>query len=86
MRLSLNCCLRCLMVQFEETGRRRGSIRQRGSALQVRFFAGKDPVTGRDVYLTASTPGTDKKAHKRRRTSSPSSAPRSTSSAQRRPR
>jgi integrase len=53
------------MVQFEETGRRRGSIRQRGSALQVRFFAGKDPVTGRDVYLTASIPGTDKKAHKR---------------------
>jgi integrase len=54
-----------LMTQFEETGRRRGNIRQRGSSLQVRFFAGKDPVTGRDVYLTASVPGTDRKAHKR---------------------
>ena len=54
-----------LMTQFEETGRRRGNIRQRGSSLPVRFFAGKDPVTGRDVYLTASVPGTDRKAHKR---------------------
>src|SRR5947209_7112787 len=53
------------MAQPEETGRRRGNIRQRGSSLQVRFFAGKDPVTGRDVYLTASIPGTDRKAHKR---------------------
>ena len=32
------------MAQPEETGRRRGNIRQRGSSLQVRFFAGKDPV------------------------------------------
>jgi len=53
------------MTQTEEAGRRRGSIRQRGSALQVRLFAGKDPVTGRDVYLAASIQGTDKKAHKR---------------------
>jgi integrase len=53
------------MAQPEEPGRRRGSIRQRGSSLQVRFFAGKDPVTGRDVYLTASISGTDRKAHKR---------------------
>lgn len=53
------------MTQTEEAGRRRGSVRQRGSALQVRLFAGTDPVTGRDVYLTASIPGTDKKAHKR---------------------
>jgi hypothetical protein len=47
------------MAQPEEPGRRRGNIRQRGSSLQVRFFAGKDPVTGRDVYLTASISGTD---------------------------
>ena len=53
------------MTQTEEAGRRRGSIRQRGSALQVRLFAGKDPVTGRDAYLTASIQDTDKKAHKR---------------------
>ncbi|MGH3775255.1 MAG: hypothetical protein ACRDRR_05885 [Pseudonocardiaceae bacterium] len=53
------------MTHLEETGRRRGSIRQRASSLQVRFFAGKDPVTGRDVYLTASIPGTDKKAYKK---------------------
>src|SRR6476661_7567292 len=53
------------MAQPEEPGRRRGNIRQRGNSLQVRFFAGKDPVTGRDVYLTASISGTDRKAHKR---------------------
>lgn len=53
------------MTQVEEPARRRGNIRQRGSSLQVRLFAGKDPVTGRDVYLTASIPGTDKKAHKK---------------------
>ncbi|MEO7195424.1 MAG: hypothetical protein ABIZ05_11475 [Pseudonocardiaceae bacterium] len=52
------------MIQTEEAGRRRGSIRECGSALQVRLFAGRDPVTGRDVYLTASIQGTDKKAHK----------------------
>ncbi|HEX8933292.1 MAG TPA: hypothetical protein VF788_03680, partial [Pseudonocardiaceae bacterium] len=51
--------------QPEEPGRRRGNIRQRGSSLQVRFFAGRDPVTGREVYLTASIAGTDKKARKR---------------------
>ncbi|GDY31101.1 hypothetical protein [Gandjariella thermophila] len=45
--------------------RRRGSIRQRGSSLQVRLFAGKDPVTGRDIYFTASIQGTDKKAWKK---------------------
>jgi integrase len=53
------------MTQVEEPARRRGNIRQRGSSLQVRLFAGKDPVTGRDVYLTASIPGTGKKAHKK---------------------
>jgi hypothetical protein len=53
------------MTQVEEPARRRGSIRQRGNSLQVRLFAGTDPVTGRDVYLAASITGTDKKAHKR---------------------
>jgi integrase len=53
------------MTQVEEPARRRGSIRERGSSLQVRLFAGKDPVTGRDVYLAVSIPGTDKKARKR---------------------
>lgn len=46
------------------TGRRTGSIRQRGSALQVRLYSGVDPVTGQDVYLTATIKGTDKAAHK----------------------
>ncbi len=32
-------------------GRPKGSIRQRGDTLQVRYFAGNDPVTGKDVYL-----------------------------------
>lgn len=47
------------------SGRRRGSIRQRGGSLQVRVFAGQDPVTGRDRYLSATVKGTDKAAHKR---------------------
>ncbi|MDT7775138.1 MAG: hypothetical protein QOC67_4062, partial [Pseudonocardiales bacterium] len=29
------------------TGRPRGSIRERGATLQVRVFAGYDPVTGK---------------------------------------
>jgi integrase len=62
MGLSLNAVYAGLMVQAEEPARRRGNIRQRDSSLQVRLFAGMDPVTGRDVYLTASIPGTDKKA------------------------
>jgi integrase len=48
-----------------ETRRRTGSVRQRGDALQVRLFAGRDPVTGRDRYLTATIKGTDKAAHKK---------------------
>ena len=46
-------------------GRRVGSIRERGDRLQVRLFAGNDPVTGKDVYLTATIKGTDKTARKR---------------------
>ncbi|MFD0203824.1 MULTISPECIES: tyrosine-type recombinase/integrase [Saccharothrix] len=44
--------------------RRRGSVRQRGNSLQVRVFAGVDPVTGKDVYLSESVKGTTKAAHK----------------------
>lgn len=45
-------------------GRRRGSIRERGGSLQVRVYAGPDPVTGRDRYLTRSVKGTDRAARK----------------------
>src|SRR5690242_11499670 len=45
-------------------GRRTGSIRQRGNALQVRLFSGVDPVTGKDIYLAATIKGTDKAARK----------------------
>ena len=64
MGLSLNCCL-CWPHDPDRVGPTPAGERSRGSALQVRLFAGTDPVTGRDVYLTASIPGTDKKAHKR---------------------
>ncbi|TWP45813.1 site-specific integrase [Lentzea tibetensis] len=47
-----------------EERRTRGSIRARGNSLQVRVFAGKDPVTGKDVYITESVKGTDKAAYK----------------------
>lgn len=46
-------------------GRRTGSIRQRGNSLQVRLFSGVDPVTGKDIYLTATIKGTDMAARKR---------------------
>jgi hypothetical protein len=47
-----------------EDRRTRGSIRVRGNSLQVRVFSGKDPVTGKGVYLTESVKGTDKAAYK----------------------
>jgi integrase len=45
--------------------RRRGSIRERGDSLQVRVYAGQDPVTGRDRYLSKTIKGTDRAARKR---------------------
>jgi integrase len=45
--------------------RGRGSIRQRGGSLQVRVFAGKDPVTGTKRYLNESIQGTDRAAQRR---------------------
>lgn len=45
-----------------DSARRRGSVRQRGDSLQVRLYAGPDPVTGKDTYLTATVRGTDKAA------------------------
>ena len=44
--------------------RRRGSVRVRGGSLQVRVFAGVDPVTGRDRYLSESVKGTDRPARR----------------------
>jgi integrase len=45
--------------------RSRGSVRERGGSLQVRVFAGRDPVTGTKRYVTESIPGTDRAAHRR---------------------
>jgi integrase len=50
--------------QSSDDARTRGSIRVRGNSLQVRVFAGKDPVTGKDVYLSETVKGTDKAAQK----------------------
>jgi integrase len=44
--------------------RRRGSVRVRGGSLQVRVFAGVDPVTRRDRYLSESVKGTDRAARR----------------------
>lgn len=44
---------------------RRGSVRTRGVSLQVRVYAGQDPVTGRDRYLAESVKGTDRAAQRR---------------------
>jgi hypothetical protein len=44
--------------------RRRGNVRLRGGSLQVRVYAGQDPVTGRDRYLTETVRGTDRAARR----------------------
>ncbi|GAB2957965.1 hypothetical protein LWP59_10790 [Amycolatopsis acidiphila] len=46
-------------------GRKRGNIRQRGNSLQVRAYAGVDPVTGKPSYLAETVKGTDRAARKR---------------------
>ncbi len=45
--------------------RKRGSVRARGGSLQVRVFAGVDPESGRDRYLSESVKGTDRAARRR---------------------
>jgi integrase len=45
--------------------RERGSVWARGGSLQVRVFAGVDPVSGRDRYLSESVKGTDRAARRR---------------------
>lgn len=44
--------------------RKRGNVRVRGNSLQVRVYAGVDPVTGKPNYLTETIKGTDKAAHR----------------------
>ena len=46
----------------EDDDRPQGSIQTRNGSLRVRVFAGIDPVTGRQVYLTETVRGTDKAA------------------------
>ncbi|GAA1249375.1 hypothetical protein GCM10009676_39850 [Prauserella halophila] len=45
--------------------RGRGNIRRRGGSLQVRVYSGVDPVTGKEIYLSETVPGTDKAAYRR---------------------
>ncbi|HEU5475296.1 MAG TPA: site-specific integrase [Actinophytocola sp.] len=47
------------MAATRPGGRQRGNIEERGPGLRVRLYAGTDPVTGRQVYLRATIPGTD---------------------------
>jgi hypothetical protein len=51
-------------VMSSENSRVRGSVRARGNSLQVRVYAGVDPVTGKPTYLTETIKGTDKAAHR----------------------
>ncbi len=53
-----------VMVARPKT-RPRGNIQERGDSLRVRLYAGTDPVTGRQSYLRATIPGTDKAAWKK---------------------
>lgn len=52
----------------EREPRKRGNIEERNGALRVRFYAGVDPVTGRQVYRRATIPGTNKAAWKKAKT------------------
>jgi hypothetical protein len=66
MVASINCLSNAVgMTSDNGTGRRRGSIRQRGGSLQVRVFARQDPVTQRERYLSETVKGTDRKAHRK---------------------
>lgn len=63
---SMNLC-HCSRVTRSDGAagdRRRGSVRVRGGSLQVRVFAGVDPVTGRDRYLSETVRGTDRAARR----------------------
>jgi integrase len=53
------------MGRVSAARRPKGNIRERGGSLQVRFFSGRDPVTGKDVYLSDSIKGTDDAAWKK---------------------
>ncbi|WP_246108037.1 site-specific integrase [Saccharothrix saharensis] len=53
------------MGRVSAARRPKGNIRERGNSLQVRYFAGRDPVTGKDVYLTATIPGRDDAAYRK---------------------
>jgi integrase len=64
MALSMSALYADAMTSHSVEPRRRGSIRTRGTSLQVRVFSGADPVTGRDVYLTSTVRGTDKAAQR----------------------
>jgi len=43
------------MAKQVSSGRERGHIRKRGNSYQVLVYAGIDPLTGRELRLTAST-------------------------------
>lgn len=45
--------------------RRKGNVEERGDSLRVRYYAGMDPVTGKQVYLRATIHGTDDAAWKK---------------------
>lgn len=47
-----------------EGARTKGNIEQRRDSLSVRLYAGLDPVTGRQVYLRTTIPGTNDAAWK----------------------
>ncbi|WP_338605159.1 tyrosine-type recombinase/integrase [Saccharopolyspora sp. SCSIO 74807] len=50
------------MSAARPNSRPKGNIEERGGALRVRLYAGTDPVTGRQSYLRATIPGTNKAA------------------------
>ena len=47
-----------------DKNRRRGNIRERGGSLQVRVYAGIDPVTNKPRYLAKTIKGTDRAARR----------------------
>ncbi|MBB5955872.1 integrase [Saccharothrix tamanrassetensis] len=53
------------MGRVSAARRPKGSIRERGNSLQVRLYAGQDPVTGKPVYLVDTVRGTDVAAYRK---------------------
>jgi integrase len=65
MNMSVDLSTLRFMPRSSAKRRPRGGIDRRGNSFRVRVYAGEDPLTGKDLYLTGSAP-TEREAEKLR--------------------